>query len=119
MPIDPNKLTRKTTEALGAAQALAGDQHHSQVTGEHLLAALVGQPESVVLPVLERLGVAAKVVRDRTDDALSRLPKVYGQTTQQAQLSPEAFALLEAADGQRVDLGDDYLSTEHLLLAMS
>ncbi len=56
MPLDPNKLTRKTTEALGAAQALAGDQHHSQVTAEHLLAALVGQPESVVLPVLERLG---------------------------------------------------------------
>ena len=84
MPIDPNKLTRKTTEALGAAQALAGDHHHSQVTPEHLLAALVSQPESVVLPVLERLGVAAKVVRDRTEEALARLPQVYGQTTQQA-----------------------------------
>jgi ATP-dependent Clp protease ATP-binding subunit ClpB len=118
MPIDPNKLTRKTTEALGAAQALAGDHNHSQVTPEHLLAALVSQPESVVLPVLERLGVAAKVVRDRTEEALARLPQVYGQT-QQAQLSPETYRVLEAADGQRVDLGDDYLSTEHLLLAMS
>ena len=119
MPIDPNKLTRKTTEALGAAQALAGDQNHSQVTPEHLLAALVSQPESVVLPVLERLGVATKVVRDRTEDALAHLPQVYGQTTQQAQLSPETYRVLEAADAQRVDLGDDYLSTEHLLLAMS
>ncbi|MET0628504.1 MAG: ATP-dependent chaperone ClpB [Acidimicrobiia bacterium] len=119
MPVDPNKLTRKTTEALGAAQALAGDHHHSQVTPEHLLAALVGQPESVVLPVLERLGVAAKVVRDRTEESLDRLPKVYGQTTQQAQLSPDTFQALEAADTQRTDLGDDYLSTEHLLLAMT
>src|SRR5712692_154490 len=119
MPLDPNKLTRKTGEALGAAQAMAREQNHSQVTPEHLLAALVSQPESVVLPVLERLGVAAKTVRDRVDEALGALPKVYGQTAQQAQLSPAAYATLEAADAERADLGDDYLSTEHLLMAMS
>src|SRR5215510_10717018 len=119
MPVDPNKLTRKTTEALGAAQSLAGDHHHSQVTPDHLLAALVSQPESVVLPVLERIGVAAKVVRDRTQEALGRQAQVYGQTTQQAQLSPDTYRVLESADAQRVDLGDDYLSTEHLLLAMT
>ena len=72
MPLDPNKFTRKTGEALGAAQALARERNHSQVTPEHLLAALVGQPESVVLPVLERLGVAPKTVRDRVDEALAR-----------------------------------------------
>ena len=60
MPLDPNKLTRKSGEALGAAQALARELNHSQVTPEHLLAALVNQPESVVLPVLERIGVPAK-----------------------------------------------------------
>ena len=60
MPLDPNKFTRKTGEALGAAQALARDLHHSQVTPEHLLAALLGQPESVVLPVLERIGVSSQ-----------------------------------------------------------
>ena len=91
MPLDPNKLTRKTGEALGAAQALARELNHSQVTPEHLLAALVGQPESVVLPVLERIGVSAKTVRDRLDDALGRIPKVYGETAQQAQLSAEAY----------------------------
>ena len=101
MPLDPNKLTRKTGEALGAAQALARELNHSQVTPEHLLAALVGQPEGVVLPVLERVGVASKTVRDRVDDALSRLPKVYGETAQQAQLSPGAYAVLEAADAER------------------
>ena len=119
MPLDPNKLTHKTREALGAAQSLAQERNHAQVTPEHLLAALVSQPESVVLPVLERLGVSTKVVRDRVDEALARLPQVYGQTTQQSQLSPDAFAILEAADRKRADLGDDYLSTEHLLLAMS
>jgi ATP-dependent Clp protease ATP-binding subunit ClpB len=119
MPLDPNKLTRKTGEALGAAQALAREANHSQVTPEHLLAALVSQPESVVLPVLQRIGVAAKIVRDRVDEALALLPKVYGQTAQNAQLSPDSYQVLEGADAQRADLGDDYLSTEHVLLAMS
>ena len=119
MPLDPNKFTRKTSEALQAAQSLARDRNHTQVTPEHLLAALLGQPESVVLPVLERLGVAPKTVRDRVDEALGALPQVYGQTTQHAQLSPDAYQVLEAADAQRADLGDDYLSTEHVLLAMS
>jgi ATP-dependent Clp protease ATP-binding subunit ClpB len=119
MPLDPNKLTRKSGEALGAAQALARELNHSQVTPEHLLAALVSQPESVVLPVLERIGVSAKAVRDRVDDALSRVPKVYGETAQQAQLSADTYRVLEAADAERSTLGDDYLSTEHLLLAMS
>ena len=64
MPLDPNRFTRKTGEALQSAQALAREQNHSQVTPEHLLAALVSQPEGVVLPVLERVGVPAKTVRE-------------------------------------------------------
>ncbi len=119
MPLDPNKFTRKTGEALGAAQGLARERNHAQVAPEHLLAALIGQPEGVVLPVLERVGVSAKVVRDRVDQALAQVPQVYGQTAPQAQLSPEAYRVLEAADGERAGLDDDYLSTEHILLAMT
>ncbi len=118
MPLDPNKFTRKTGEALQAAQALAREQNHAQVGPEHLLAGLLTQPESVVLPVLERLGVAPKTVRDRTEELLSRRSQVYGGA-QQGQLSPEAFQVLEAADAARTELGDDYLSTEHVLLAMT
>ncbi len=119
MPLDPNRFTRKTGEALQAAQALAREGNHSQVTPEHLLAALVSQPEGVVLPVLERVGVPAKTVRDRVDEALHTLPQVYGQTAQQAQLSQDAYRILEAADQARTSLDDDYLSTEHILLAMT
>jgi ATP-dependent Clp protease ATP-binding subunit ClpB len=119
MPLDPNRFTRKTGEALQSAQALAREQNHSQVTPDHLLAALVSQPEGVVLPVLERVGVPAKTVRDRVDEALQNLPKVYGQTAQQAQLSQDAYRILEAADQERTGLDDDYLSTEHVLLAMT
>ena len=119
MALDPNKLTRKTQEAIGAAQALARDKNHSQVGPEHLLAALIGQPEGVVLPVLERVGVAPKAVRDAVDAALAKVPQVYGATAQGPQVSQDGFRLLEAADAERTDLGDDYLSTEHLLLAMT
>jgi ATP-dependent Clp protease ATP-binding subunit ClpB len=118
MPLDPNRFTRKTQEALAAGQALARHRNHSEVTPEHLLGALVGQPEGVVLPVLQRLGVAPKVVRDRVDEALARLPQVYG-ATQMPAISKDAYALLESADGERAGLNDDYLSTEHVLLAMA
>jgi len=119
MALDPNRFTRKTGEALQAAQAVARDRNHTQVLPEHLLAALLGQPESVVLPVLERIGVAPKALIDRVDELIGRVPQVYGTTTQTGQLSPDAYALLEAGEAQRDTLGDDYLSTEHVLLAMS
>jgi ATP-dependent Clp protease ATP-binding subunit ClpB len=119
MALDPNKLTRKTQEAIGTSQGLAREQNHSQVTPEHLLAALVGQAEGVVLPVLERVGVAPKAVKDAVDAALAKQPQVYGSTAQAPQVSQDAYRLLEAADAERSDLGDDYLSTEHVLLAMT
>jgi len=118
MPLDPNKFTRKTGEAIQAAQSLARGRNNQQVAPEHLLAALVGQPEGIVLPVLERLGVAPATVKSRVDDAIDAIPQVFGATGD-VQLAPETFRLLEAADVERTDLGDDYLSTEHILLAMS
>ncbi|MGZ8766603.1 MAG: ATP-dependent chaperone ClpB, partial [Acidimicrobiia bacterium] len=119
MTLDPNRFTRKTGEAIGAAQSSARERNHAQVAPEHLLAALIGQPEGVVLPVLERVGVSPTAVRDGVDEALARIPQVYGATAQTATLAPETYRLLEAADAERADLGDDYLSTEHVLLAMS
>src|SRR6478735_9083227 len=119
MALDPNKLTRKTQEAIGASQSLARERNHSQVTPEHLLAALVGQPEGVVPPVLERVGVAPAAVRDAVDAALAKQPQVYGSTAQAPQVAQDAYRLLEAADAERSELGDDYLSTEHVLLAMT
>ena len=119
MALDPNIFTRKTGEALGAAQAMARERGNPQVTSEHLLAALLSQPESVVIPTIERVGVSTKTIRDRLDGDLDRLPKAYGQTAQEAQLAPGAFSVLEAADAERQTLGDDYLSTEHVLLAMT
>jgi ATP-dependent Clp protease ATP-binding subunit ClpB len=119
MPLDPNRFTRKTTEALQSAQAMARDLGHTEVGSEHLLHALLDQPEGVVSGVLERIGVAATQLRGRVDDALAKRPKVSGATVRDANLAPEAFRLLEGADTERTALNDDYLSTEHILLAMT
>ncbi len=119
MPLDPNKFTRKTQEAIGAAQAAGREAGHTEIAPEHILRALLDQPEGVVSGVLEQIGVDVNAARRRVDDALSRVPRVTGATVQDARLAPGAFQLLEAADKEREQLDDDYLSTEHILLAMT
>jgi len=117
---DPNRWTLRTQEAFSTAAAAARSANHAEVTPAHVLAALIAQPEGVVLPLLERVGVAPLTVRNRLDEALSRLPKVYGTGPGDAgpPIGRELRATLESADSVRTELGDEYLSTEHLLLAM-
>src|SRR3954454_17582703 len=117
MPLDPNRWTLKTQEAFQAALDNARVRSHPEVTPDHLLAALLGQEEGVVLSVLQRAGVAPLTIRNRTEDALARLPKAYGGN--EPQLSRATRDLLEEADRERAELHDEYLSAEHLLLAMA
>jgi len=117
LALDPNRWTIKTQEAFQVAMDLARQQHHPEITPEHVLAALLSQEEGVVLPVLEKLGLAPLVVRNRVDDTLAKLPKTYGGA--EPQLARATRDALEAADRERAELRDDYLSTEHLLLALA
>jgi ATP-dependent Clp protease ATP-binding subunit ClpB len=114
---DPNRWTLRTQEAFRAAIEQARASDHAEVAPEHLLAALLGQPEGIVLPVLERAGAAPASVRQRVQDALARLPRAYGGA--EPQLGRAARAAMEAADQARANMGDEYLSTEHLLLALA
>ncbi|MFT7475667.1 MAG: ATP-dependent Clp protease ATP-binding subunit ClpB [Verrucomicrobiales bacterium] len=116
MAIDPNQWTQKTREGFVAAQEMAKAESHPEVTPEHLLLALVGQADGIVLPILQRLGQEPLTVRNRLTEKLAALPSAYGGDIQQSRELIKAF---EAADKVRVDLDDDYLSTEHLLLAMA
>src|SRR5258706_5892282 len=119
MPITPDRFTRKTAEALGVAQAAARDQVHTEMASEHVLRALIAAPEGIVSGVLERIGVVPGSLLARLDAALAARPRVSGSTVREASLSAEAYRVLEAADQQRAALDDEYLSTEHILLAMT
>jgi ATP-dependent Clp protease ATP-binding subunit ClpB len=114
--MDINKLTLKSQEALASAQKLAGELNHQQVETAHLLAALIGEPEGVVYPILQKLGVSPRTLRARLDEALERVPKVFGQV--EIYLSQGLRSLLERAFAEAETLGDAYVSTEHLLLAL-
>ncbi|MCU1452338.1 MAG: clpB [Acidimicrobiales bacterium] len=116
MAMDPNRWTLKTQEAFNAAVERARAENHPEVTPDHLLAALLGQEEGVVLPILEKVGTAPLSLRNRAEDALAKLPKAYGS---EARLSRDLQRVIDAADQARSELHDEYLSTEHLLLALA
>ena len=115
MAFDPNRWTHKTQQAFQAATSDAAARNNPEVTPDHLLAALVTQEDGVVLGVLESLGIAPLVARNQTRDAVAKLPTAYGT---EPQIGRELRAVMEKADDDRTALGDEYLSTEHLLLAM-
>ncbi len=117
MAVDPNRWTLKTQEAFSNAAQRARADDHPEVTPDHLLAALVGQADGVALPLLARAGVEPAALSNRMAERLAALPKAYGGA--EATLSRETRDVFDAADGARQDMGDEYLSVEHLLLAMA
>jgi ATP-dependent Clp protease ATP-binding subunit ClpB len=117
MALDPNKWTTKTQQAVAAALEQAKANANPEVTPDHLLAALLRQEDSIVLPVLQKLGLAPLMVRNRADEAVQRLPKAYGGS--EPRTARELTEVFDRADAARKDLRDDYLSAEHLLLAMA
>jgi ATP-dependent Clp protease ATP-binding subunit ClpB len=115
--MDPNKLTLRSQAALEGARQQAVARNHQAIEPEHLLVALLGDPEGIVFALLHGLGVAPKVLRDQTDAALDRMPKVYAQAGD-ARVGPALANVLDAGFREAEALGDDYVSTEHLLLAL-
>jgi ATP-dependent Clp protease ATP-binding subunit ClpB len=116
MALDPNRWTLKTQEAFNAAVDLARSRNNPEVTPDHLLSAMLGQEGTVVLPVLQSVGVAPLALRNRVDERLAKLPKSYGS---EAQMGRELRTALEQGDSERTTLGDEYLSIEHVLLALA
>ena len=115
MSLNPDTWTLKTTEAIETALADARGRSNPEVTPDHLLVALLGQEEGVVLPLLNKVGVAPLGLRNRALEVVDNLPKAYGGETR---MSKELAAMLDSADRLRVSMNDDYLSTEHLFLAL-
>ena len=112
-----DKLTIKSQEALSEAQSLAGSRGHAEIRPAHLLRALLGQPEGSTVPVLQKLGVSIDALQGQLESLLGQMPKVSGAA--QAQLAASTSRVLEAAFNEADALKDEYVSTEHLLLAIA
>ena len=117
MAIDPKKWTLKTQEAFSAAIDQAKELSNPELTPDHVLSAMMHQEGTIVPAVLAKLGQAPLMVRNRADEAVQKLPKAYGGA--EPRMSKELTNVVDNAESYRKDLRDDFLSVEHLLLAMN
>src|SRR5256886_270137 len=116
MPIRWDKFTVKAQEAVQRANELASEHGNPELLPVHILAALVEDKEGIVPPVLEKIGIGPQAVLSDLYGELDRLPKVSGGAAQPS-LSPAGNQLLERAFKEADNFKDEYVSTEHLLLA--
>jgi len=116
--MDVNRLTEKAQEALTQAQSLAGEHSHGQIEGEHLLLALLRQSDGVVPAVVQGLGLQPAALAQGLEGELARKPRVYGGTAQPG-LSRDLQPTLDRASKLAGEMRDDFVSTEHLLLALA
>ena len=113
-----DKCTLKTREAIQEATSIAQRNDHAQVETDHLLYALLVQEGGVVPPLVERIGISADILIGELDDRLERLPRVSGESAQ-LYFSPTTGKVLAKAEQETSNLKDEYVSTEHILLALS
>ncbi|HOU72450.1 MAG TPA: Clp protease N-terminal domain-containing protein, partial [Candidatus Syntrophosphaera sp.] len=113
--MNAQKFTLKSQEALQAMQALAEEYGHQEIRDLHLLAALLRQSDSLVLPALQKLEVNLSKLTGDLENALAKLPRVSGS---QVYLSQEVLDVMHQAEKDADKLQDDYISLEHLLLAL-
>jgi len=117
MAIRWDKFTLKAQEAVQKAVEFASEHGSPEILPVHLLASLVRDAEGIVPPVLEKIGISAEQVAAEAAKEIDKLPKVSGGAVQQAQLSQAVQSLFEQAFKEADAFKDEYVSTEHLLLA--
>jgi ATP-dependent Clp protease ATP-binding subunit ClpB len=117
--MQPDRFTIKSQEALQAAQRLADERRNPQTTPEHLLAVLLEEDGGVVAPVLRKLGADPAAVRQAVAPALEALPTLTSGAQQDPAAASELVQILREAEREMRELKDEYLSTEHLLLALA
>ncbi len=116
--MQPDKFTMKTQAALQSAQGIAHERSHQEIDGEHLLLALLQQEDSLIPPLLQRVGVNIKSLTDDLDRELDRRVKVSGTSSRDVFMSNALKRALDSAEKTAGQMKDEYLSTEHLLLGL-
>ncbi len=119
--MDVNRMTLRVQEALQAASALAMERHHQGIDPDHVFVALLAQSDGASGPILEQAGVSIPAVKAEAERRLTNIPRVQGPGAApgQVHLTQRMAALIELAEGERQSLKDEYVSVEHVLLAMA
>ena len=117
--MQPDRFTIKSQEAVAAAQQSAGASGNPETTPAHLLLALLGQPDSFPVPVLQRIGVDLDQLRERVQNLITELPVVSGAEAAEPRPSRALITTLQAAEREAAAQGRQTISTEHLLLALT
>ena len=112
-----DRMTVKAQEALQAASSIVQEYKHATLDADHLLLAMLRQDGGVIPPLLDRIGVDRHAVEEEVEQLLKAKPKVHGEGAQM-QLASSMTGILNRAEKESGDLKDDYVSTEHLLLAI-
>ncbi len=113
------KFTLKAQEALQEAKSIAERKNHQQIDVEHLLSALLSQKEGIVIPILQKLGANPDMIASQLEEELNRIPRVTGGGVGQVYISNRLNEVFNMAWKEAERLADEYLSTEHLLIAIS
>lgn len=113
------KFTLKVQEALGEGQKLAESLGHQGMDVEHVLMALLRQPEGIVPDILERLGADYRRIEREVENVLQRQPKVSGMPSGQTYITPRLKNVLDSAVAEAGRLSDEYVSVEHILIAIA
>jgi ATP-dependent Clp protease ATP-binding subunit ClpB len=116
--MDTSKFTQKTQEAVAAAQDQALRRHHQQIDAEHLALALIQQPEGLVPRLIEKIGIAPAAVEKALEEQLAKIPAVTGAGGGQLYMSPRLGQFFVKAQDEAKQFKDEYVSVEHLLLAI-
>ncbi len=119
--MNADRMTERVQDALNAAYTRALHEHNTQTTPEHLLAALLEQDRGIAPDIVKEAGVTPKILAAKADEAIGRLPRLTGSGADQATVTvaPELTRLFGHAESDAKQLQDDYVSVEHLLLAMT
>ena len=111
-----NKFTIKSQEAVQNAQEIASSYGNQSIEPEHLLAALIQDSQGIVIPILQKLGTNVNYVKIKVNEIVEKLPKIQG--TSQQHISGELQRIFDLAQKEAENLKDEFVSTEHLLLAL-
>jgi ATP-dependent Clp protease ATP-binding subunit ClpC len=116
-----DRFTERAQDAAMRAYEVLQRYGHTQVDTEHLLLALIEQPEGVIPEVLERMGVDLEAITHRLDEELKRSPRtqIYGGGVGQVYITPRLKRIIDQSNDEASRLKDDYISTEHLFLAIA